>query len=57
MKEFGGPAKNTVTLRDYFAAAALQGMVTDADNPPYIEAQAKVAYQYADAMLVAREKE
>jgi hypothetical protein len=45
-----------MSLRDYFAAAALQGMSANTlcnDWPP--EILAKTAYQQADAMLAARE--
>lgn len=62
----GGPAfptdcnKNIIygmTLRDYFAAKAMQGFVSDPDwrvdmGP---EETAKAAYVQADAMLKARE--
>jgi len=43
-----------MTLRDYFAAKAMQGMMVDvyAPNFDYI---AKTAYEMADAMLKARE--
>lgn len=48
-----------VTLRDYFAAAALQGLIT-ADGPcPSISAPAYYggwAYEAADAMLKARDR-
>lgn len=45
-----------MTLRDYFAAKAMQGFVSDQDwridmGP---EETAKAAYRQADAMLVAR---
>lgn len=45
-----------VSLRDYFAAAALQGMMTrygvaDASGVKYLT---KTAFEVADAMLVAR---
>jgi hypothetical protein len=39
-----------MTLRDYFAAAALQGML--ASNP--LHAHAQLAYQKADEMLRVR---
>ncbi len=47
-----------MTLRDYFAAKAMQGMIAngqtlDADPEEY----AKWAYAQADAMLVERERE
>jgi hypothetical protein len=39
-------------LRDYFAAKALQGLLTSADC--FWPGAAPLAYQYADAMLEAR---
>lgn len=55
----GGPASlmtvngvDGMTLRDYFAASALQGLVNLAGRNPAEET--KLAYQYADAMLLAR---
>ena len=51
--EFGGEAG--MTLRDYFAAKALQGMIAyDPDRGTYQE-NAKSAYRWANAMLAARE--
>lgn len=47
-----------MTLRDYFAAKAMQGIlagdhpITHGGNP--LETVAKVAYEQADAMLKAR---
>lgn len=43
-----------MTLRDYFAAKALQGMLTAGEDVPN-EKLAKWAYDVADAMLAARE--
>jgi hypothetical protein len=43
-----------MTLRDYFAAKALQGMMVDVYIPDY-DHIAKTAYAMADAMLKARE--
>lgn len=58
----GGPAfpvmyeSQGMSLRDYFAAAALQGALADTRcNGPF-EAYAKDAYLYADAMLAERVK-
>ena len=66
----GGPAfpivdheqvlKIGMTLRDYFAAKALQGLLAFpgmeyADAPP--EVAARDAYAMADAMLAAREQQ
>jgi hypothetical protein len=44
-----------MTLRDYFASKAMQGMMVDVHIPDcnYI---AKTAYEMADAMLEARQK-
>jgi DNA-directed RNA polymerase alpha subunit len=43
-----------MTLRDYFAAKAMQGFAADPDTTGPAEVIAKVAYQWADAMLEAR---
>jgi hypothetical protein len=45
-----------MTLRDYFAAAAMQGMIssTHEDFDASSDACARQAYKYADAMLEAR---
>lgn len=61
----GGPAYPTPagtqhndgpTLRDYFAAAALQGMMAEYDPEDELEHHiAKWSYKAADAMLKARE--
>lgn len=57
----GGPAfptdcnKNIIygmTLRDYFAAKAMQALI----HKNYFDVAAKEAYQMADAMLKAREQ-
>ena len=56
----GGPAFPTdtafqgMTLRDYFAAKALQGLATDPRLGP--DGEAALAYRYADAMMKARMK-
>lgn len=52
-----------MTLRDYFAAKAMQGMLADPDTARTVqkarrkmdEAVAELAYAFADAMLKARE--
>ena len=48
------PAKDGMTLRDYFAAKAMQGLL--ANNNIDAQQIAKAAYIVADAMLKAREK-
>ena len=46
-----------MTLRDYFAAKAMQGMYASFDFPTGIMIDtAKEAYEIADAMLAAREQ-
>ena len=50
MSEYG----KGMTLRDYFAAKAMQGMMHDVSQPVG-EVIAEWAYQVADAMLKARE--
>lgn len=50
-----------MTLRDYFAAKAMQGAIThglfnaDKTSLDYSEYIANIAYVYADAMLKARQ--
>lgn len=50
--EFMGPG---MSLRDYFAAKAMQGMLADPEVIPNI-GTATTAYEMADAMLRARSK-
>jgi len=50
------PLKSTgMTLRDYFAAAALQGNIAHPEVTGNRDDIAMDAYKYADAMLKARE--
>ena len=44
-----------MTLRDYFAAKAMQGFAACDDDFPSAESVAINAYKWADAMLKARE--
>jgi hypothetical protein len=53
IEKTGGYAKD-MTLRDYFAAKALQGLIEHGWNTMNDEEHAKTAYQIADAMLNAR---
>ncbi len=51
-----------MTLRDYFAAKAMQGLITSLHSKPYPEWQtvewiSESAYGIADAMLKARGQE
>ena len=55
----GGSPDDGMTLRDYFAAKAMQGFIASANHkglyaPPDNEL-ASAAFQLADAMLKARE--
>ncbi len=61
----GGPAFPTetshgqdygMTLRDYFAAAALQGMLSNSKNYDSFDGYSDAAYEYADAMLESRKR-
>lgn len=65
MKDTGGPAFpfdgthafTGMSLRDYFAAKAMQGVIASAKEPLYIKPSicAPWAYEMADAMLKARQ--
>lgn len=48
------PVHLGMSLRDYFAAAALQGLIADGGGASW-EADANAAYKAADAMIKARE--
>ena len=48
------PGSDGMTLRDYFAAKAMQSWLVGVDDP-CTESCAKLAYKVADAMLQARE--
>lgn len=45
-----------MTLRDYFAAKAMQALLVDRNKASYLEHMPKICYQWADAMLKAREQ-
>ena len=53
---WGMQPKEGMTLRDYFAGKALQGMLAGygGDSNATIDEYASDAYRYADAMLKAR---
>jgi hypothetical protein len=55
LSRYGGYA-NGMTLRDYFAAKAMQGLLLD-DNGDFSDRDwlAEKAYAFADAMLKARD--
>jgi hypothetical protein len=53
----GEVAHDGMTLRDYFAAKAMQGFMANKSNPMHYqpEEDAQWAYMIADAMLKARQ--
>ncbi len=52
-----GKPEEGMTLRDYFAAKAMQGLLHDAGHGDgQWEFEAKAAYKIADAMLEARKQ-
>lgn len=57
--EIGGRTLGGMTLRDYFAANALQGLMANKSNPLHFNPEDDSAYVYriADAMLAERDKE
>ena len=64
-KDTGGPAfphdhasdgHNGMTMRDYFAAKAMQGRLADSDVDATWNDRAADAYHMADAMLAERAK-
>jgi len=63
MKDIGGPAfphsrlgsdADGMTLRDYFAAKALQGLLAHPEVGGKVWEFVELAYEYADAMLKER---
>ena len=57
---FPYPVEGTsgMSLRDYFAASALAGLLASPDPTlPDPRGVAKISYQFADAMLEARNRE
>jgi hypothetical protein len=68
MKDTGGPAfpahhfdlaenEHGMTLRDYFAAKAMQGLLACPKGEGENEKYAQWSYEYADAMLAEKSKE
>jgi hypothetical protein len=51
---FTGCGADGMTLRDYFAAKAMQAMITGKSSSSYKQTSSN-AYEIADAMLLARE--
>ena len=55
-KSMEGRLLETISLRDYFAAKAMQGFAACPDvSWPHTAEMAVIAYKWADAMLKARE--
>ena len=54
--QWGFPENSGMTLRDYFAAKAMQGIVADPNLCMGVDKVAEWAYTQADAMLKAREQ-
>lgn len=50
----GGAARDGLTVRDYFAAKAMQALIEKFDESP--EESADEAYDWADAMMKVRAK-
>jgi len=51
------PCASGLSVRDYFAAVALQGLLANGPNggaPGWKEATVAMAYQFGDAMMRAR---
>jgi hypothetical protein len=51
-----GSLGDGMSLRDYFAAAALTGLLANPEFEDTAHDTAKIAYQQADAMLLERAK-
>ena len=57
LSQHGKKNPEGMTLRDYFAAKAMQSIITrEGEDALVVEDIAFTAYQYADAMLKAREE-
>ena len=60
MKAFPTHREEGMTLRDYFAASALQGLIAGCyagNNSGFtVDGNVFAAYEYADAMMKAREE-
>ncbi len=52
--EWGNATNGGMDLRDYFAAAALQGFAADPEVNASADKIALMAYKWADAMMEAR---
>lgn len=64
ISDASGPIQYGMTLRDWFAGQALMGLIANPDDPiDVVESSAgmksliaRISYEYADAMLAARNK-
>lgn len=55
--EIGNLHSEGITVRDYFAAAALPAIITLSGFDSVIEEDVSTAYKYADLMLAERDKQ
>ena len=55
MKAFPNNRSEGMTLKDYFAAKAMQGMMSDHTRDNIAREIADYAYEIADAMMKARD--
>ena len=55
-QEESNPMAYDMTLRDQFAMAALPALISDPQSVAHPIGHARLAYEYADAMLKARNK-
>ena len=56
LKAFPCEQSDGMNLRDYFAAMALHGFITEEFTQPTYEQMAKACYELADAMMKARDE-
>ena len=54
VNDYCGDGSEGMTLRDYFAARAMQGLMSGGTGGWALELLAETAYEMADAMLKAR---
>jgi hypothetical protein len=54
IKELSKRIAEKASIRDQFAMAALPALICDPDSVAYPIGHAKLAYEYADAMMEAR---
>lgn len=54
----GGLARDELTMRDWFGGKALAGIIASSvgETLPDVSLAARMAYEYADAMIAIRER-